>query len=175
MSYEGFNEYVCLNGHYFTADPYYQSTVCPCGAINHWFHTVDQTNGMDEQCPNTFCAPKTEIGWDDIPCQDHYGNKYFLKNSRYQPEGPEWTKLPTTPEEIAAEQAKIDAQEAEYQFWLLPPNKLRIFSGRELLWAGDSEEEWNALYDKYLAEGKPDLRANGLGFKFQDDDASEQE
>ena len=46
MSYEGYVQCICTNGHYFTADCYAEST-CNCGAAAAIENQVDQTNGED--------------------------------------------------------------------------------------------------------------------------------
>lgn len=53
MSFEGYEQLLCGNGHYSTLDVYSmpddESWACPeCGAKLAWRHTVDQTNGYDE-------------------------------------------------------------------------------------------------------------------------------
>ena len=50
MSYEGYEQVLCENGHYFTFDcyDYWQEDkwVCPiCGAKSAWSNMVDVTNG----------------------------------------------------------------------------------------------------------------------------------
>jgi hypothetical protein len=49
MSFEGYFQLLCANGHYFTADAYYYDTHedCPClacGAEVVWENLVDTTN-----------------------------------------------------------------------------------------------------------------------------------
>ena len=47
MSYEGYEEHICKNGHYFTSDPFYFDDVpnCPyCKVPAAWTNSVDQTN-----------------------------------------------------------------------------------------------------------------------------------
>jgi len=53
MSYEGYEQVLCENGHYFTFDcyDYWQEDkwVCPiCGAKSAWSNMVDVTNGSFE-------------------------------------------------------------------------------------------------------------------------------
>lgn len=48
MSYEGYVEYLCEKGHYFSFDCYDDpdKPACPrCGGPPVWKHSVDQTNG----------------------------------------------------------------------------------------------------------------------------------
>ena len=55
MSYEGFYEYLCKNGHYHSWDVYdpdkpdqYKPYECPdCGAGVDKFYSVDHTNGCE--------------------------------------------------------------------------------------------------------------------------------
>ena len=51
MSYEGYEQCICSNGHYFQqpADISYVSDKCPkCGAKADWHNSVDQTNGGNQ-------------------------------------------------------------------------------------------------------------------------------
>lgn len=48
MSYEGFDQCICQNGHYFEHDCYDQNGVCPhCHTPSAWSNGVDDTNGDD--------------------------------------------------------------------------------------------------------------------------------
>lgn len=87
MSYEGYEEYLCENGHYTTVQCYdfADCSNCSCGAKFVCQHSVDQTNGYDEEDDSTFAAAKVEIGWDDVTNQDHYGNIYYTKWMKYAP------------------------------------------------------------------------------------------
>lgn len=53
MSYEGFTQFLCKRGHYWTADCYIadNSKSCPyCGNAAVWQNMVDETNGaFDEE------------------------------------------------------------------------------------------------------------------------------
>lgn len=44
MSYEGYEQIICQNGHYFVRDAH-DDGHCMCGAEAAWFNSVDQTNG----------------------------------------------------------------------------------------------------------------------------------
>lgn len=49
MSYEGYNQNLCNNGHYYTSDAYFQNKHCPhCLEVTVWVNAVDQTNGPPE-------------------------------------------------------------------------------------------------------------------------------
>lgn len=98
MSYEGYTEYLCEKGHYLARDVYADAlaSLCTCGARLAFVHEVDETNGEDEELPDTMPAPKEEIGFDDIPCADHYGNRFFTKRMRYRPIS-DWHELPQPP------------------------------------------------------------------------------
>lgn len=88
MSYEGYREYLCKNGHYFSFNVWNEpeKPECPCcGNPPELYHGVDQTNGYDESNPYTCDAPKIVIGFDDKWHEDHYGNKYATKIMRYRP------------------------------------------------------------------------------------------
>lgn len=41
MSYEGYSEHICTEGHYYTRDAYEFNDVCPCGAESVWENMVD--------------------------------------------------------------------------------------------------------------------------------------
>lgn len=112
MSYEGYDEFLCEDGHYFTQGCWEDPTSgCPyCGKEMKYTHSVDQTNGVqyisatsrysaDEPEdhtwypePSTVPAPKEEIGWDDIWASDHHGNKYASKLMKYRPLN-HWRKI----------------------------------------------------------------------------------
>ena len=58
MSYEGYTEYITLDGDYFAHD---------CNDDNppkkpYFMHMVDQTNGIDKRYPYTHNAPKKLLG-----------------------------------------------------------------------------------------------------------------
>lgn len=51
MSYEGYKQYICKNGHYWTADiyDYDNQNECPiCGEPPEWTNSVDDTNGSHD-------------------------------------------------------------------------------------------------------------------------------
>jgi predicted RNA-binding Zn-ribbon protein involved in translation (DUF1610 family) len=51
MSYEGYTQYLCKDGHYWTIDCYYDDgpQKCPtCGEEAVWGNMVDETNGQYE-------------------------------------------------------------------------------------------------------------------------------
>lgn len=87
MSYEGYQEYLCAKGHYvvrgaFADEPEY----CPrCGGDIAYRHSIDVTNGVEEDDPSTMPAPKDQIGSEDDWQKDHYGNPYALDIPLYQP------------------------------------------------------------------------------------------
>lgn len=106
MSYEGHEEYLCTKGHYWTVDAMTMMygedderkrlTTCPfCGDPAEYHCRVDETNGYYPDVPDTFGGPKEEVGFDDIPQQDHHGNKYFTKLHRYAPvlKSGRWNKI----------------------------------------------------------------------------------
>lgn len=95
MSFEGFYECLCENGHYHQVNTshewfyFYEGTspfICNfCKAKCAFTHLCDVTNGFGKDYPQSLPASKEEIGFDDEPAQDHHGNKYFIKHSKYQP------------------------------------------------------------------------------------------
>lgn len=49
MSYEGYTEKLCKQGHLWSDDCYSDPTPCPhCFGMAVWQHHVDQTNGEEE-------------------------------------------------------------------------------------------------------------------------------
>jgi len=99
MSYEGYIEFICPNGHYhfvddgYEAEQYKKLIECQiCHTRPIFFHQVDVTNGYDESHADTCNAEKEEIGFDDQWHSDHYGNKYATKIFKYKPIGNSWLK-----------------------------------------------------------------------------------
>lgn len=96
MSYSGFTEQLCVNGHYSAHDVWGdEPLVCAaCGSAFHYCHGVDQTNGYDESHASTCRAPKEQIGSEDIWQEDHLGNIYATRRRRYAPLGDGvWVKV----------------------------------------------------------------------------------
>lgn len=95
MSYEGFVEFLCEQGHYHTCDcnDSYPKTCEVCGGSINYRHSVDTTNGYNEEYPSTCRGPKTEIGFDDRWQEDHYGNRYAVKILRFEPDKTIWVNL----------------------------------------------------------------------------------
>jgi len=91
MSYSGFEEYICVNGHYYASDCYDSIDVCPqCNGQKAFQHFVDQTNGKDANNPDTFSADKKLIGQEDVWHTDHLGNKYVVQIPTYTPNSDAW-------------------------------------------------------------------------------------
>lgn len=89
MSYEGYSEHLCGEGHYTATGAYYFEEGCPCGKPFVFSHSVDQTNGVeyDEEevpLPSTIPYPFKGDGFTDIWKKDHYGNKYALKRLKFK-------------------------------------------------------------------------------------------
>lgn len=99
MSYEGYSEYLCENGHYTACDVTVDepATCWFCGARWQFYHAVDQTNGIEEENPSTMPAPKREIGIDDDWRMDRHGNRYAYAVPRFEPVA-EWRKIGATVE-----------------------------------------------------------------------------
>jgi hypothetical protein len=54
MSYEGYTQALCQQGHEVIIGQYEDVDACRCGDALVWFHSVDQTNGCscdDDSCP----------------------------------------------------------------------------------------------------------------------------
>lgn len=48
MSYEGYYQFLCPEGHYWTSDCYSEDKICHCGKEAIWENSVDITNGSFE-------------------------------------------------------------------------------------------------------------------------------
>jgi hypothetical protein len=102
MSYEGYEEYLCENGHHMERDVYDIRSVTECEYCKGkllWRHSVDQTNGFGQHRHNACLneeeydhsyfdepAPVVELGYEDQWHEDHYGNKYATKVMLYSPD-----------------------------------------------------------------------------------------
>ena len=117
MSYSGFYEYICKEGHYFAVDveAAHHIKVCPhCEGKFKYFHSVDQTNGYGENekwlkqgedetiSPEDFHriiysdqrAPKVQVGFEDIEHTDKYGTVYYTEIKLYAPDNDSvWKEL----------------------------------------------------------------------------------
>lgn len=47
MSYEGYSQVICADGHYFERNCW-DNSICYCGAEDAWENMVDQTNGPNQ-------------------------------------------------------------------------------------------------------------------------------
>jgi hypothetical protein len=95
MSYEGTEEYLCEKGHY-TAYDCNSGTPAECSICKakiKYHHSVDETNGFDEEDPRTTSAPTLGIGFEDDWHTDHYGNLYALKVLLFSPNSSEWREI----------------------------------------------------------------------------------
>lgn len=97
MSYEGTEEYICENKHYWALDALFEAwqengQLCPhCGAPVKWQHSIDETNGIcDEALDATTPAPTKEVGFEDDWHEDHYKNKYATKIFLVEPDSSAW-------------------------------------------------------------------------------------
>ncbi len=85
MSFEGYRQLLCKNGHLNTQDVYYGGNTCyVCGEKFVWRKTVDQTNGTDENDPNTYPA-ELEIEKDSVSetCS-HCGHTKVIEERTYK-------------------------------------------------------------------------------------------
>lgn len=87
MSYEGYTEFLCKEGHYFCMDCCDDGvTRCPrCGATVAYTNSVDQTNGEDPDLPCTMPGPKKLV--------EKRSRRITVDDSIYEPDGPRWRKL----------------------------------------------------------------------------------
>ena len=97
MSYEGYEEYICPNGHYWAEDALnlvhasknevQKFTTCRiCNQYAQYECSVDQTNGVELENPWTLSGPKSEIGFQEQECRDHRGNVFYQKIPLYKPD-----------------------------------------------------------------------------------------
>ena len=95
MSYEGYEEYLCEQGHHLVYDCYeMEPVICfHCGSKLTYWHPVDQTNGIENDNPSTFNAKTEVIGYDEEWQEDHLGNKYVTKLWKFKPISEEWRKI----------------------------------------------------------------------------------
>lgn len=73
MSYEGYNEWLCRNGHYNTSDAYQDDPKCcrHCKEPLVWSHSVDCTNGElynddGTPIPSTHPYPLEQVGFEEV-------------------------------------------------------------------------------------------------------------
>ena len=85
MSYEGYTEVLCSNGHYTTIDCHDSLERCPwCKSLPKMTREVDQTNGAMENYPITmssFHALKVKEPLKTQTCD--LGHKHIIKQQTY--------------------------------------------------------------------------------------------
>ena len=84
MSYEGYVQELCANGHLRQRDAY-QATPpqCSCGAAFVYTHNVDETNGYDPADPGTYPKPfEVEKEADYVIC--NLGHKHYTSERTYK-------------------------------------------------------------------------------------------
>lgn len=80
MSYEGYTEHLCSQGHYSTCDAYAENLSCPiCNAEIVWTHGVDQTNDSGNPALPKLRVKKKEV----FKFCKHCGSKTFLTHKQY--------------------------------------------------------------------------------------------
>lgn len=97
MSYEGSEYFLCEKGHLNCFDAYSEEeeSLCRyCGSRLVWNQSVDYTNGTDITDPHTYLRDLEVDHYEDIPMEDHYGNKYFSQKTCYKiPDDPPGARL----------------------------------------------------------------------------------
>jgi len=88
MSYEGYEEYLCKNGHHWSEDCYMapDKPICPdCKEPHIWRHSVDQTNGIIEDCPGTMSYPLEVDHYEErlVPAYIHRVPIYKIPKSKF--------------------------------------------------------------------------------------------
>jgi len=96
MSYEGYDQYICGNGHFFVRDCYDSDINCPsesCDSKAVWTCAVDQTNGCDfshSEEENHKCSSCKDIVTPEVlePAKvetcDHCGHSKTVEAVRYK-------------------------------------------------------------------------------------------
>jgi hypothetical protein len=92
VSYSGYREFLCANGHYARTDCWDDdpSECSFCKAKIAQRNSVDTTNGQNDDEAWSMPAAKHPAGFDDKWHQDHYGNRYATKVLKYKPKGEQW-------------------------------------------------------------------------------------
>lgn len=103
MSYEGSVYRLCERGHLNKEDaltamhePERMQPLCECKSKFVLCFDQDETNGYYEDEPCTHPPALNQIGFDDVPMEDHRGNKYVTMWRRYEPKpnsGQRWYNL----------------------------------------------------------------------------------
>lgn len=94
MSYEGVDEWITKKGFYLITDCYEdRPTLQDLEDQLEWHHTVDFTNGIEEEGTYSVYAKKEMLGHIDVWHKDHYGNSYATKKLQFRPLGDNWTKV----------------------------------------------------------------------------------
>ncbi len=91
MSYEGYVEYLCANGHYrvFDCREFYDiqdisGRKCSCGAPFVFRHSVDETNGIIPNDPGTQGYP-FEVDVPPVMCVcDKCGKSHVIEEVRFK-------------------------------------------------------------------------------------------
>lgn len=111
MSFEGFYQMLCSNGHLTEYDVYDDRGSCCrhefCRKPYEMEHLVDTTNGIDEDFISTRRASVELIGQDDHWLTDRYGTFYSVSVPRYRHIGCGWVRVD------GVEQPEQDNQTAE--------------------------------------------------------------
>lgn len=85
MSYEGYDQNICVNGHYYEADQYDYDSMCYCGAKSGWFNSVDQTNSHS---PNDGIVPIEKLKVFLISAEEketcNLGHSHITKQALYR-------------------------------------------------------------------------------------------
>lgn len=84
MSYSGYIEYLTTSGRYLTQDAFDDTLIIRDDPIRYR-HSVDTTNGYDENYPESCDAPKIKIGDIERKHVDFKGNVYFTQEPVYVP------------------------------------------------------------------------------------------
>jgi hypothetical protein len=131
VSYEGSEEYICPNKHYWCIPCQYEAhdTKCPvCGQEAKYQHMIDETNGVrvnakgetdDPEC-YTISAPVKVVGYEDKWRVDHYGNRYATQLEIIEPDHEAWELV----EDIKRKHDEMVAKRERERRWIIWAGKL---------------------------------------------------
>jgi hypothetical protein len=79
MSFEGYYEVICKNGHFWANDLYSDKKVCPfCGECVAWWNLIDETNGEGK-------PTELQVESESVFCKCSLcGDKHVKEQARYK-------------------------------------------------------------------------------------------
>ena len=89
MSFEGYDQLLCSQGHlsiadcYDSVELYSKNELCRCGEVFVFRHIVDQTNGYDETNPDNCDMKFEEITPEEVEVCN-LGHEHIIKEATYR-------------------------------------------------------------------------------------------